>query len=153
VVMGVAGAGKSTVGRLLADRLGGLFIDGDDLHPRVNIEKMSKGIALTDADRRPWLDAVAKVIRAHDGAKPLVVACSALKKSYRRRLGGDFHLVYLKGTADAVARRLRDRHGHFMPRALLESQFKALEEPEDGLVVGLDQPPEEITDRIVLALS
>jgi len=153
VVMGVSGAGKSTVGRLLADKLGGLFVDGDDLHPQANLDKMKQGIALTDADRRPWLDKVAKVIQKHDGKKPLIVACSALKRSYRRRLGGGFHLIYLKGSSHEIARRLQDRRGHFMPMVLLESQFAALEEPENALVLPLDQPPSEIVEKIVSELS
>ena len=151
--MGVSGAGKTTVGRLLADKLGGLFVDGDDLHPQANVDKMRQGNSLTDADRWPWLDKVAKVIREHDGTKPLIVACSALKRSYRRRLGDNFHLVYLKGTSNEIARRFQDRHDHFMPMSLLESQFAALEEPDNALVLGLNQSPHEIIEKIVFKLS
>ena len=153
VVMGVSGAGKTTVGHMLADKLDGQFVDGDDLHPKVNIDKMKQGIALTDDDRRPWLDKVAKVIRVHDGTKPLIVACSALKRSYRRQLGGDFHLVYLKGTPKEIARRLQDRSDHFMLGVLLDSQFAALEEPDNALVLDLDQPSYEIAEKIVFKLS
>ncbi len=158
VLMGVSGAGKTTVGRLLADKLGGLFVDGDDLHPQANVDKMKHGIPLTDDDRRPWLDRVAQVMSEHDGARPLIVACSALKRSYRRRLGEDFHLVYLKGTSSEIARRVQARQmhdgdDHFMPVSLLESQFEALEEPDNALVLDLDQPPHEIAEKIILALS
>ena len=151
--MGVSGAGKTTVGHMLADKLDGQFVDGDDLHPQVNIDKMKQGIALTDDDRRPWLNKVAKVIREHDGTKPLIVACSALKRSYRRQLGGDFHLVYLKGTPKEIARRLQDRSDHFMLGVLLDSQFAALEEPDNALVLDLDQPSYEIAEKIVFKLS
>tara|TARA_B100001971_G_C17683071_1_gene283220 strand:+ start:40 stop:495 length:456 start_codon:yes stop_codon:yes gene_type:complete len=151
--MGVSGAGKTTVGHLLADKLGGLFVDGDDLHPQVNVDKMKQGIALTDADRYPWLDKLAEVIREHDDTKPLIVACSALKRSYRLRLGGEFHLVYLKGSSDEIARRLQDRHDHFMPMELLESQFAALEEPDNALVLDLGQSPHEIARKIIFELS
>lgn len=152
IIMGVSGAGKTTVGRLLADRIGGLFIDGDDLHPQTNVEKMKQGVALSDADRWPWLDKVAKVIQEHGDTKPLIVACSTLRRRYRRRLGDNFHLVYLKGTSKEIARRLQDRHDHFMPMSLLESQFEALEEPNNALVLDLDQPPHAIAEKIVQAL-
>ena len=153
VLMGVSGAGKTTVGRLLAAKLSGLFVDGDDLHPQAKVDKMKHGIALTDDDRWPWLDRVAQVIREHDGARPLIVACSTLKRSYRRRLGKDYYLIYLKGTSSEIARRLQDRDDHFMQISLLESQFEALEEPDNALVLDLDQPPHEIAEKIILALS
>jgi gluconokinase len=153
VLMGVSGAGKTTVGRLLAAKLSGLFVDGDDLHPQANVDKMKHGIALTDDDRWPWLDRVAQVIREHDGTRPLIVACSTLKRSYRRRLGKDYYLIYLKGTSSEIARRLQDRDDHFMPISLLESQFEALEEPDNALVLDLDQSPHEIAEKIILALS
>ena len=151
--MGVSGAGKTTIGRLLADKLDGIFVDGDDLHFQVNVDKMRRGIALTDEDRWPWLERVAKVIREHNNSRPLIVACSALKRSYRRRLGKDYYLIYLKGTSSKIARRLQDRDDHFMQISLLESQFEALEEPDNALVLDLDQPPHEIAEKIILALS
>lgn len=149
VVMGVSGAGKTAVGRLLAERLRGHFIDADDLHPKANVDKMKRGVALVDADRWPWLDRVAQVIRDHRGAAPLVVACSALKRSYRRRLGSAYRLAYLKGTPDGITRRLENRENHFMPPSLLESQFATLEEPDDAMVLNADQPPNEIVEAIV----
>ncbi len=153
VIMGVTGSGKTTVGRLLAEEFDGSFVDGDDLHPQGNIDKMSRGSALTDADRRPWLDEIAKVIRDHKEVTPLVVACSALKKNYRRRLGDGFHLIYLKGTPALIAGRLADRRDHFMPGSLLESQFQVLEEPEDAIVMDLDHTPREIVEKIIVELS
>ena len=156
--MGVSGAGKTTVGRLLAEKLNGVFCEGDDLHSQTNVDKMRRGIALTDEDRRPWLDRVAKVIQEHDGAMSLVVSCSALKRSYRRRLGEDYQLVYLKGNSSDIARRLKarqsqNRDGHFMPISLLESQFEALEEPDNAIVLNLNQAPHKIVEKIILALS
>lgn len=166
VLMGVSGAGKTTAGGILADKLGGLFVDGDDLHSQANIDKMRPGIALTDDDRRPWLDLVARVLRERDGARPLIVACSALKRSYRQRLGEDFHLIYLKGTSyiylkgtsSEIARRLQIRQlqdcdGHFVPISLIESQFEALEAPEISVVMDMEQSPHEIVEKIILALS
>ena len=153
VLMGVSGAGKTTVGGLLAERLGGLFVDGDDLNPLANVDKMKQATPLTDADRWPWLDKVAEVIRAHNSMKPLIVACSALKQRYRRRLGGDFHMVYLKGDANVIAKRLQGRDNHFMPQELLKSQFSALEEPDNAIVLDVAQPPESIAEKIITELS
>jgi gluconokinase len=153
VLMGVSGVGKTAVGRILAGKLKGLFVDADDLHPQANVDKMEQGIALTDDDRWPWLDRVAKVLREHEEERPLVVACSALKRIYRRRLGEDYHLVFLKGTSSDITQRLQDRDDHFMPISLLESQFEALEEPENALIQDLGQPLNEIAENIILALS
>ena len=157
LLIGVSGAGKTTIGRLLAEKLNGVFCEGDDLHSQANIDKMRQGIALTDEDRRPWLDRVTKVIQERDGERPLIVACSALKRNYRRRLGKDYYLVYLKGSLSEIAQRLKarqsqDREGHFMPVSLLESQFEALEEPDNAIVLHLDQSPDEIVEKIILAL-
>jgi gluconokinase len=110
-------------------------------------------VPLGDADRWPWLDRVAAAMRDHHGPKPLVVGCSALKEAYRRRLGRDnYALVYLRGTKDLIAGRMERRRGHFMPTALLDSQFAALEEPEDALVADIDAAPEAIVGRIVEGL-
>ena len=139
VMMGVSGSGKTTVGRALAVRLGVPFQEGDDLHPAANIDKMRRGIALDDADRAPWLDAIAAWIAAN-AAGGGVVSCSALKRRYRDRLraAGAAPLGFVMLRVDAVAahRRLAARSGHFMPESLIESQLETLEQPvaEDDIV-------------------
>ncbi len=154
LVMGVSGAGKTTIGTLLARRLNGRFLDADSLHPASNVQKMARGEPLNDADRGPWLDRVRAEMAAHQGPAPLVVACSALKKSYRDRLGrGLYELVYLRGGPEVIGMRLAHRKGHFMPPALLDSQLAALEAPKDALVVDVDAPPEIIVERIVAGLD
>jgi gluconokinase len=146
-VMGVAGSGKSTVGRLLADALGRRFIDGDDLHPPANIAKMSSGVPLTDADRAPWLEAIAAEL-ARGG--PAVIACSALKRAYRERLPG-VRWFHLRVPRDVLAARLSERSGHFFPPALLDSQLAELEEPEESVDGTL--PPQRIAAAIGSATS
>jgi len=160
VVMGVSGAGKSTVGRIVAERLGCPFRDADSFHPKANIEKMSRGAPLTDEDRWPWLQAIASWIAEHRAAgTTCVVTCSALKRAYRdivtNKQNGDVRLVYLKGDFDLIAARLKARKGHFMPPALLQSQFAALEEPapdEHALTVPIDATPEEIAEEVLKRL-
>ena len=128
VVMGVAGCGKSTIGRLLADLIGGSFLDGDALHPVQNVEKMAAGIPLTDEDREPWLRLVGERLAA--AQRPLVIACSALRRTYRdliRVSAPDTFFVHLDDDRSLVASRLERRSGHFMPASLLESQFALLE--------------------------
>jgi gluconokinase len=156
IVMGVSGAGKSTVGERLALRLERAFIEGDSLHPPQNVEKMTHGIPLADADRIPWLNAIAARIDAARAAHaPLVITCSALKRTYRARLTGgrnDVGFVYLKGSKELIARRLAVRPGHFMPPQLLDSQFAALEEPapdEAVITVAIDPAPEDIVENIM----
>ncbi|MBN9606335.1 MAG: gluconokinase [Actinomycetales bacterium] len=130
VVMGVSGSGKSAVGSRLAEALDAPFVDGDDLHPAANVRKMASGRPLDDADRAPWLDAIAGVLA--DG--PVVVACSALKRAYRDRLrrgAPDLALVVLEGDRALFRSRMTEREGHFMPTALLDSQFATLEPPTD----------------------
>ena len=161
VVMGVSGAGKSTVGRLIAARLDCPFRDADSFHPKANIEKMSRGEALTDEDRWPWLQAIATWIGEQRAAGTTgVVTCSALKRAYRDivtdRQRADVRLVYLKGEFDLIAARLKARKDHFMPPALLKSQFDALEEPgadERAITVSIDATPEEIAERVVGAIG
>lgn len=152
ILMGVSGSGKSTVGRLLAGDLGWPFYDGDDLHPSENIAKMRREIPLTDADREPWLNALRDLIDTHlVDDHNAVLACSALKRAYRNRLGIDrpgVEVVHLHGSFDLIQERLEERDGHFMPADLLHSQFKALEEPERGLTVSVDAPPEAIAAEI-----
>lgn len=155
--MGVSGSGKSTIASMLAARLGWTYVDGDWLHPPANIEKMSRGVALTDEDRWPWLAAIAeRARRLREEGAGAVIACSMLKRAYREILVTDgARLVYLEGDPDTVARRLGSRDGHFMPPALLDSQFAALEPPSRGekpIVVSIARPPEEIVDEIITAL-
>jgi carbohydrate kinase (thermoresistant glucokinase family) len=159
IVMGVSGCGKSTVGALLALHLRWEFEDADWFHPAANVDKMHNGIALTDEDRWPWLNAVAAWIdKTRRSGGHDVVACSALKRRYRDVLIGDradVRLVYLKGDETLIARRLATRHEHFMPRSLLHSQFEALEEPgpdENPIIVSIEPPPREIVAQILSAL-
>ena len=150
--MGVSGSGKTTVGAKLAHALRLPFLEGDDLHPAQNVERMAAGIPLTDADRRPWLLAIAGQLRdAKRAGLGLVVACSALKRSYRDLLrsvvAADLRFVYLQGSPALLAERLANRRGHFMPPALLESQVATLEEPapdEHALVCDIAEAPDAI---------
>jgi carbohydrate kinase (thermoresistant glucokinase family) len=160
VVMGVSGAGKSTVGRIVAQRLGCAFRDADSFHPQANIEKMAGGHPLTDEDRWPWLEAIAAWIAEHRAAgTSCVVTCSALKRAYRdivtSRQSDDVRLVHLQGNFLLIEARLKARQGHFMPPALLASQFDALEEPasdEHAITVSIDATPEEIAERVLKRL-
>src|SRR5579864_8687620 len=160
VVMGVSGSGKTTVSALLAAALGCQFQEGDDLHPAENVEKMHGGTPLTDADRMPWLHKIAEEIddwraRGESG----VLTCSALKRSYRDIIIGarpDVTLVYLRGSYDLIRRRMAARHEHFMPVALLDSQFAALEEPtpdEHPITVDIGGRPADIALEIVRQLE
>jgi carbohydrate kinase (thermoresistant glucokinase family) len=161
VVMGVSGSGKTTISALLAGQLHWEFADADDFHPPANIEKMHKGIPLTDEDRWPWLRAIADWIDAKRQAGGYgVVACSALKRRYRDVLIGgnrpDVRLVYLKGSEALIGTRLTARQGHFMPTSLLKSQFEALEEPgpdERPIVVAVDDRPNTVVEEIAAALK
>lgn len=151
VLMGVSGSGKTTVGRGLADELGWKFYDGDDFHPRSNVEKMARGVPLNDEDRAPWLDSLRELIESCLArGEDAVLACSALKRSYRERLLIDarVRLVYLKGDYELLEDRLEGRHGHFMKPEMLDSQLAALEEPRRGLTVDVSPPPEKIIETI-----
>jgi gluconokinase len=151
IVMGVVGAGKTTVGRLLATQSGWEFADADDFHPVANVEKIRHGIALSDDDRRPWLERLRVAIADWIADKRnVVLACSALKRSYRQELqvGPEVQFVYLKGSADLIAQRLHSRQGHFANEQILASQFADLEEPEDAVIVEIGSPPQEIVDEI-----
>jgi gluconokinase len=156
ILMGVSGSGKTTVGRMLADELGWEFLEADEFHPPANIDKMRRGEPLDDADRDPWLAAIAKALdeRARAG-RNAVVACSALKHAYRKRLrvAPEVRFVYLKGTFEEIEERLGDRRGHFFSPELLESQFDALEEPRDALVVDISNPPATIVREITRELE
>lgn len=149
--MGVTGAGKTTVGKLLAGQLGWEFDDADSFHSAKNIQKMSQGIPLDDADRGPWLEAMREAITGWVAEKKnSVLACSALKRVYRQKLAVDASVkfVYLKGSYELIAKRLHERHGHFATEQILADQFANLEEPEDAVTVDVDQSPEEIVREI-----
>lgn len=160
IVMGVSGAGKSTIAEALAQRLGFAMRDGDGFHPAANVAKMASGVPLTDADRWPWLKAIADAIDAMAASgTPVIIACSALKRAYREVLvhgRSDVVIVYLKGSRQIIAERLARRLDHFMPPALLDSQFAALEEPgpdEPAIAVDIRGSIEAIVDDIVLKLG
>jgi len=151
IVMGVTGSGKTTVGSLLAEQLGWKFADADDFHPPANVEKMRRGIALTGEDRIPWLARLRGQINNWIAeGRNVVLACSALKGSYRRELeaGPEVRFVYLKGTAALIAERLRSRHGHFAGEAILAGQFADLEEPETAVTVDIALAPPQIVAEI-----
>jgi gluconokinase len=158
VLFGVSGAGKTTIGRLLAADLGWQFYEGDDFHPSANIEKMRSRISLTDSDRRPWLEKLRALIdECIDRGENAVLACSALKETYRLYLSGDrdqVKFVHLQGDYALVQERLKNRRGHFMNPKLLDSQFATLEEaPGNAIVVAVDQSPAEIVKGIRWALK
>lgn len=152
VIMGVSGCGKSSVGAALGHSLGIPYRDGDDLHPAANVEKMRAGIPLTDADRWPWLARVAQVL--HDEA-PVIVGCSALRRTYRDRIragaGGAVRFVHLTGSRDIIAARMAARTGHYMPTALLDSQFATLEPPapDEALTLDIAAPLPALVDAIL----
>ncbi len=156
--MGVSGCGKSTIGEKLALQTGGTFTDGDGLHPPENVDKMSAGIALTDADRWPWLARVRDVIHQASEDAWTIVACSALKRAYRDFLRSGtpaLPVVYLCGTQDNIAARLSARKGHFMPPGLLDSQFRTLEppQPDEGiLTVSIEPGPDAVVSSILEGL-
>ena len=157
VLMGVSGCGKTTVGTALASRLAAIYIDGDDLHPPSNIAKMSSGEALSDSDRWPWLAEVGR--RFLTVAGPAIIGCSALKRSYRDHIvaeaGGSVTFVHLVGSRDLVLSRLSGRSNHFMPAALLDSQFAALEAPdadERAITIDIGRPLEMIVADILIKL-
>ena len=156
IVMGVVGAGKTTVGKLLASELGWEFADADDFHPQSNVKKIRHGIALTDEDREPWLDRLREaIVRWIAEGKSVILACSALKRSYRAKLcvGPQVRFVYLKGSAALIADRLRSRHGHFAGESILASQLADLEEPEKAITVDITGTPEQIAAEIKRALA
>jgi gluconokinase len=160
VIMGVSGSGKSTVARMLADRLDWPMAEADEFHSPANIAKMEAGVALTDADREPWLVSLRDWINVHAAAEQSTVAtCSALKRSYRDLLRGAdsrVRFVHLAGTREVIAARLAGRTGHFMPPSLLNSQFDDLEPlgpDEDGLTVDVQDTPKTIVDQVAAALE
>jgi gluconokinase len=152
VLFGVAGSGKTTIGHLLAEELGWNFYDADEFHPASNLEKMGQGIALTDADRWPWLETLRELLKEPIARKEnLILACSALKEEYRDylQISDEIKWIFLKGEYGLVADRFEQRRGHFMNSDLLRSQFETLEEPKrDALVVDVDATPERIVQII-----
>jgi gluconokinase len=160
VIMGVSGSGKTTVARILTERLGWPYAEADEFHPQANIDKMSAGTPLTDEDRWPWLAAMRDWLSEQARAgRSTIVTCSALKLAYRdvlREAEGRVRFIHLTAAPEVIAPRLGHREGHFMPPSLLPSQFATLEplaEGEDGVVVVVDVPPEEVADRALAALG
>jgi gluconokinase len=166
IVMGVAGAGKSTVAKALAERHGGEFFDADDWHPEANLWKLEAGIPLTDEDRAPWLERMRReIIDPAAVGKLTVLACSALKRDYRRRLGvgvgvgvgeGSVRLLYLRGAPELLLERLEQRQNHVMKSAMLASQLATLEEPDEGenaVVLDVSEPPEWIVAEAARAFG
>jgi gluconokinase len=157
--MGVAGAGKTAVGERLAARLGVPLIEGDDFHPRRNVDKMSSGVPLDDTDRRPWLDAIGAAIKDAP-AQSLVVTCSALKRAYRERLakaaGRPLVFLWLDGSRETLAARLAARRGHFMPPGLLDSQIATIERPspdENAVRISVEPPLDTVVEDALAALA
>ena len=159
IVFGVSGAGKTTIGKVLAEQFGWRFYEADDFHSRANIEKMRSGLPLADEDRRPWLTLLREQITRSLAAKEnAVLACSALKRAYRERLrvSDDVKFVFLRGNYALIERQLRRRRGHFMNPALLQSQFADLEEPEpdeDAITIELGRSPEELVEQTKAKLN
>ena len=153
IVMGVSGSGKSSVGRLLAEKLGWDSYDADDFHPPANVKKMADGIPLDDSDRAPWLDSLNKLISASLKAdQPGVLACSALKEHYRQHLlngNANVQIVYLKGSYDLIWSRMEKRTDHYMKPHMLKSQFDALEEPTNALTIDISMSTQDIVQKII----
>ena len=152
VIMGISGSGKTTVGALLARRLGWTYFEGDEFHSPANIEKMSRGIALDDADRLPWLVGIKKAIDdCVARGEHAVVACSALRERYRRMLSAqlpEIRFVYLKGSPEIIRQRMNVREGHYMKAGMLESQLASLEEPDDAIVANIALSPQAIVSHV-----
>ena len=146
VIMGVSGSGKTTVGKLLAQKTGSRFLDGDDFHPPENVAKMSSGIPLTDDDRQGWLETLATII--HEADDLTIIACSALKASYRAILKAAV-FIFLHGSHELLADRIKQRSGHYMPPGLLQSQLETLEIPTDALALNVIESPNTLVDRII----
>lgn len=157
IVMGVSGSGKSTVGPLLASKLNLPFKDADHFHPESNVQKMESGTPLTDADRKPWLEELNHSLKKWKDNGGAVLACSALKKTYRNILKKDLRdeeiiFIHLDGEKKLIAERLKKRYGHYMPASLLQSQFETLEEPQQAISVDIEPSPRQIVDEILSKL-
>jgi gluconokinase len=157
ILMGVSGSGKTTIGQILSEKLSWPLFDADEFHSAASIDKMRNGIPLEDADRWPWLDRMNAMLRERDArGESVLLACSALKQAYRDRLSkgiAEIRWIYLKGRFELIRERLEARKGHYMKAGLLESQFAALEEPEDALSVDVDDSPNSIVDSILHRLQ
>lgn len=156
IVMGVSGSGKTTIGKALARALNIPFHDADSYHSKTNVEKMKRGIPLTDNDRSPWLETLSSNIEKWEKEGGGVLACSALKAVYRKILVSKTQeqvtFIFLQGTRDRISERMRNRKGHFMPETLLDSQFSVLEPPKDAITVSVENTPEKILEEILLKL-
>ena len=155
VVMGVCSCGKTLIGKMLAEELGLVFYDADDFHSAASVEKMNSGIALDDDDRLPWLRRMAEELPQWKSSGGAVLACSALKESYRKILKerGEVCFVYLKAPKELIVERMQDRKDHYMPVSLIDSQFATLEEPADAVVVDIAKTPDEIVRYILAQLK
>ena len=159
IFMGVCGCGKTLIGQMFADAVGGVFEDADHFHPKENVAKMSAGIPLTDEDRWPWFAALrARIVEMRGRTPCYVLACSALKQSYRDALRdgdteSDLVFIYLHGSHHLITQRMAGRKGHYMPPSLIDSQFAILEEPADAIRIDIDHTPEEILQNVLRALG
>jgi gluconokinase len=159
ILMGVCGCGKTLIGSMLAERLGGVFEDADDFHPAPSKAKMTAGIPLTDEDRWPWLQILRdRIVEMREKTPCYLLACSALKQVYRDILRGDdprsmLEFVHLKGSRELIGSRMAQRKGHYMPTTLIDSQFAILEEPHDAITVDVGGTPEEIVEDVLRRLK
>lgn len=152
VIMGVSGSGKTSVGKLLCEKLGWKYFEGDEYHPKENIEKMSQGFPLNDDDRKPWLLKLRSLIEESlMQEKNIILTCSGLKESYRKilKVNNDVKFIYLKGSYELIESRMKLRKDHFMKPGMLSSQFEALQEPTDAMVINIDQELNKIVGEIV----
>ena len=156
IIMGVAGCGKTTVGRMLSVKLGWKYFEGDEYHPKENVAKMSAGIPLNDDDRKPWLLKLRSIIEdALAQGTNIILTCSALKESYREilKVNDDVKFIYLKGSYELIESRMKLRKDHFMKPGMLKSQFDALEEPTEAIIIDIDQELNKIVDEIIRIAS
>ena len=155
--MGVSGCGKTTVGRALAERLGATFLDADDFHPAANVEKMRAGTPLNDEDRAPWLATLNRELRERSQhGEPVVLACSALKRRYREAIGARItHVdwIFLEGSFEVIAQRVRARANHYMPESLLRSQFEVLERPDSAICISVELTTAEQVEAALSSLA
>lgn len=152
IIMGVCGSGKTTIGKLLSSKMNIPFYDGDDFHPQANIYKLKNNVPLKDKDRKPWLENLAILIKEWSQSSGAILACSALKESYRKMLSKDtdqIDWIYLSGNYDTIKNRLELRKKHFMKSTMLQSQFETLEVPSYGIHINIEQNQEEIISEII----